>query len=187
MNTRTHDKQHPAPNPSSTYLRLERRDGQIAGHTRVDTTDATLLSQWTWRLSSDGYAVRSETRNGSKKTIYLHRVVIQAPPGTIVDHINGDRLDNRRANLRLVTPSQNNANGRDRPRRSGYRGVYPHRPTGRWIAQISVSGRVRHLGIFDDPLEAARAYDLAAHEQWGSFARHNGFARRSAASESTAS
>ena len=111
------------------------------------------------------------------KTIaYLHREILPPPPGLLVDHINGDRLDNRRSNLRTATPSQNNANSRDRPRKSGFRGVYPHRPTGRWIAQVSVAGRPQHLGIFDDPRDAARAYDLAAREQWGPFARTNGFA-----------
>ena len=173
MQTELHDKQHPTPNETTVCLPLERRDGQVVGHTLVDTIDATLLGQWTWRLSSDGYAVRSETKDGAKRTLYLHREVMQAPRGALVDHVNGDRLDSRRANLRLVTPSQNNANSVDRPRHSGYRGVYPHRQAQKWVSQISVNGRLRHLGLFNDPAEAARAYDLAARAQWGPHARTN--------------
>ena len=176
MQTELHDNQHPMTSRSTVCLPLERRNGQVVGHTLVDANDATLLGQWTWRLSSDGYAVRSETRDGNKRTIYLHREVMQAPRGAIVDHVDGDRLDNRRQNLRIATPGENAANSRDRPRRSGYRGVYPHKPTGRWIAQISAGGHVRHLGIYDDPEAAARAYDLAARAQWGHFARTSGLA-----------
>ena len=176
MQTELSDSQRPTTSRSTVCLPLVRRNGQVVGHTLVDANDATLLGQWTWRLSSDGYAVRSETKNGAKRTIYLHRAVMQAPRGAIVDHVNGDRLDCRRANLRLVTPSQNNANSVDRPRHSGYRGVYPHRQAQKWVSQISINGRLRHLGLFDDPADAARAYDRAARSLHGQFARTNGFA-----------
>lgn len=139
----------------------------------MDPDDHGPCSRHTWRLSSDGYAVRSETRGGSKRTIYLHREVAGTPPGMLTDHINGDRLDNRRSNLRVATRSQNGANSADRPRQSPFRGVYPHKPTGRWIAQASDGGRPQHLGIFDTPEEAAAAYDSAATQRWGDYARTN--------------
>ena len=112
---------------------------------------------------------------GTKKTIYLHREIAGTPPEMLTDHINGDRLDNRRSNLRLANPSQNGANSADRQRQSSFRGVYLHKPTGRWVAQISEGGRPRHLGIFDTPEEAAAAYDLAATQKWGAYARTNLF------------
>jgi hypothetical protein len=152
------------------------RDGTVRGHTLVDAELAGWVRRWTWRLSSTGYAVRSETCSGRKETIYLHRELLPPGEGKVVDHINGDRLDNRRRNLRVVSVGQNNANGQDRPRRSGFRGVYWHGPSRRWVGQISVAGRLRHLGLFDDPEKAARAYDLAARAAWGPLARTNGIA-----------
>lgn len=108
-----------------------------------------------------------------KQTIYLHREIAGTPVGLITDHVNGDRLDNRRANLRIATPSQNGANSSGRQRKSPYRCVYQHKPSGRWIAQVSEGGKPQHLGIFDTPEEAAIAYDLAALTRWGQFARTN--------------
>jgi hypothetical protein len=89
-----------------------------------------------------------------------------------IDHINGDALDNRRCNLRFCTRSQNQANTlRQRPAVSGFRGVYPH---GRkWQALIKMSGRLRHLGIFEDAVTAAKAWDRAARRVHGNFARLN--------------
>ena len=176
MRPSTPHPSHPASETITTQIPLKRRDGKTVAYALVDANDAPPLIDRTWRLSTHGYAVRSETRDGKKRTIYLHREILKVAAGSLVDHVNGDRLDNRRQNLRVATPGENAANSRDRPRRSGYRGVYPHKPTGRWIAQISAGGQVRHLGIYDDPEVAARAYDLAALGQWGQFARTSGFA-----------
>ena len=148
--------------------------GGALTHTLVDAGDAKRLAHRSWWLHPDGYAASDVTSCDAKTIAYLHREILAPPPGLLVDHINGDRLDNRRANLRLATPSQNNANSRDRPRRSGFRGVYWHGQAQRWVSQISIGGRLRHLGLFDDPAEAARAYDLAARDAWGSYARPNG-------------
>jgi hypothetical protein len=153
-----------------------RRDGTCVAWALLDAADRANFGRHAWRLGSNGYAVRSETTGGTKRTIYLHREVAGTPPGVLTDHVNGNRLDNRRANLRVATRGENNANSRDRPRRSGFRGVYWHRQAGRWVSQISVDGRLRHLGLFDDPEDAAMAYDLAAREAWGPYARTNSLA-----------
>ncbi len=150
--------------------------GDVIAHATVDPGDHHELSQHAWHLHSDGYAFRRVGSGPAKTLEYMHRLVLNAPAGSLVDHVDGNRLNNTRSNLRLATPSQNNANSRDRPRRSGYRCVYWHRQAERWVSQISVNGRLRHLGLFDDPEEAAKAYDLAARATWGSFARANGFA-----------
>lgn len=152
---------------------LRARDGRVVATTLVDQADAAFAGRWTWRLSAEGYAVRSDSTSGKRRTVYLHRELAKAPPDMLVDHANSNRLDNRSSNLRVATPSQNCANSADRHRQSPYRGVYPHKPSGRWIAQVSERGRPRHLGIFDTPEEAAAAYDVAATVRWGDYARTN--------------
>lgn len=162
---------------NAVSVTIYRGDGTPVGQTLIDPDDLAKVSRNTWRLSHHGYAVRSESGEDGRQTIYLHREILGTPKGLITDHINGDRLDNRRFNLRVATRGQNNANGMDRSRRSGYRGVYWHGISSkRWVSQISVDGRLRHLGLFEDPREAAKTYDAAARAAWGQFARTNGFA-----------
>jgi hypothetical protein len=90
----------------------------------------------------------------------------------LVDHINGDGLDNRMCNLREATVSQNNRNRPLRGSRTGYRGVYIKAP-GRWHARLKLNGKNLYLGSFGDPADAARAYDAAAFDAVGEFARLN--------------
>lgn len=162
-----HDSRNPTPLP------LFNRKGHVVAHTMLDAEDVTWASQWTWRLSSEGYAVRSEVRDGKKVTIQLHRELIGTPTGLVTDHINGNRLDNRKGNLRSATVSQNNANSRDRRRKSKYRGVYWHGRARKWCAQITVNGHARHLGLFESQEAAAEAYDQAAKRAWPGFATLN--------------
>lgn len=97
----------------------------------------------------------------------------EAPPG-LIDHANGNGADNRAKNLRDATPLQNLANTKlPRANTSGLKGVSWRASKGRWRATIREHGRHRHLGYFDDPLEAAAAYDRAALELHGEFARTN--------------
>jgi hypothetical protein len=118
------------------------------------------------------YARRNRRKpNGRWTTQYLHRLIL--PTATQVDHINGNGLDNRSANLRDATISQNGAN-RPAPRtnRTGHKGVDLFR-NGRYRATICVAGSRSHLGYFDTPEEAAHAYDAAAIAAWGVYARPN--------------
>ena len=100
----------------------------------------------------------------------MHRVILNAPPGREVDHINRNGLDNRRSNLRLATHAQNEAN---KPPRGEYKGAYWCKKSGRWRASIRVDGRLRHMGRFATREEAARVYDDAALEAFGEFAYLN--------------
>jgi hypothetical protein len=157
-------------------LHLRTRTGDLTAFTKVDLEDGEWANRYRWRLHSDGYAVRTGSWCGRPRTVYLHREIARPRRGEVVDHINGDPLDNRRSNLRRASTSENNANSADRPRMSGYRGVYWHEPSGKWVSQISRLGNLVHLGLYESVEEAARAYDQAARELHGAFARTNGYA-----------
>jgi hypothetical protein len=138
----------------------------------IDSTDIALVldGQGRWRRSKSGYAWRWS----GTTFVFLHRHLLGLSyrDGKSVDHANGDGLDNRRSNIRLATSSQNNANRRSRLSVDHRRGV-SLRPSGRWQAQIRVDGAQRFLGNYGTEEEAARAYDAAALEVHGEFARVN--------------
>lgn len=93
-------------------------------------------------------------------------------PDGPLDHINGDKLDNRIANLRRASPAQNSANTRGHPgSKSGLKGAHWHARRGRWTSQIRSGGKRHHLGVFDNKEDAARAYREAAERLNGEFAR----------------
>jgi len=106
----------------------------------------------------------------------MHRQIINVPVFLLVDHINGNGLDNRKANLRPATHSQN---VRNRPKaryaspRSKYKGVTWHKRKRKWNTRIRVKGRTIPLGYFDNELHAAKAYDHAARKYHGDFASLN--------------
>lgn len=134
----------------------------------VDEGDFDALAAFTWQ-ASHGYAKRCMP-GASKLGIFMHRQIMGAEPGQIVDHASGDTLDNRRRNLRFATPSQSSANRRTRAGVSGFRGVFYSAPVSQWAAKITVNYRQIHLGRFETPIEAARRYDEAAREHHGEFA-----------------
>ena len=144
----------------------------------VDAPDLALVSGHTWRplRGHNGKVYAYANRNG---LIYMHRLILGTPPGMETDHRNGDGLDNRRANLRVATPSQNSANmGKPaRPDRSAhtsrFKGVSWDRTRQKWLAKICLNGLHRNLGRYESESDAAHAYDRAAIEAWGEFASVN--------------
>lgn len=143
----------------------------------VDDDDYEAVAGWHWSWSpSKGYACRSVLKkNGGSTTLYLHRILVAAPPGAMVDHINRDRLDCRRSNLRFVTWAQNSMNSSlRRDNHAGFKGVIFRRDSGKWRARIYLGGRHRHLGTYATAAEAAAAYDGAARRYFGEYAAPNG-------------
>jgi len=139
----------------------------------VDDYAAVIGTRWSVRPNGDRlYAQCASLSAAARKTTKsLHRVLTGWP---LVDHINGDGLDNRRINLRPATPTQNNANSRVRPRTaSGFKGVTWNERSRKWAARAHCGGHVYYLGLFVDPADAARAYDSKARELFGNFARLN--------------
>jgi len=136
----------------------------------VDDSDYEWLNQWKWHYKHKDGAVRS-----TKATrIYMHRVVTQCPSEYEVDHINHDRLDNRRVNLRVCSHSQNQCNSAKlSSNTSGYKGVSWHKKVGKWQSKIGHRGKSYYLGLFSDPVDAALAYDAKARETFGEFAACN--------------
>lgn len=135
----------------------------------VDEADYEILSRFQWRATSSRgrntcYAARKEGGH----TILMHRQIMATPRGMVTDHVNGDGLDNRRANLRICTNGDNLKN-RCRPRTntSGFKGVREHR--GQFLARV---GR-EHLGTYLTAADAAKAYDAAAKIAYGEYARLN--------------
>lgn len=114
------------------------------------------------------------SRNTPEKTERMHRIIMNAKPGEIVDHINGNGLDNRKKNLRIVSKSQNSSNSKlNCNSSSGYKGVHKRSDCGKWQARIQVNKKTIHLGYREDPKEAAKLYDEAAIKYFGEYAKTN--------------
>lgn len=143
----------------------------------VDECDRHLFERFAWhtmchkRLTPYAGSGKAPNYIGHR---LLHRAVLDVPSGVVVDHINGNGLDCRRVNLRVCTQKQNTHNRRPtRGSTSKYRGVSWNKRDQRWIVQITVNGRNKCLGRFLSEDEAAAAYDEAAMQAYGSFARLN--------------
>jgi hypothetical protein len=143
----------------------------------VDDADYDRLSQWKWcalKSKHTFYAVRRAKKGVYPRFVFMHRIIL--PGQHLVDHKDGDGLNNQRDNLRACTRSQNAANaGPQRNNTSGYKGVSFQ--GGRWVAQTKIDGKNRRLGSFSTPEEASKAYLAAIMERHGEFARTEPFSK----------
>lgn len=133
-----------------TYIELSGKKG-IGHRTIVDEETYKMYGHLKWHLSDTGYVLR---RNKAG-TIRLHRLVMNAPEGSVVDHLNGKPLDNRKSNLRITTQLENNRN------RKGIKGITFDRSRNKWI----VRHRNKFYGRYETAQEASRAYQKAKSGQ----------------------
>ena len=129
-----------------TYIKLSGKRGK--GHsTKVDDSTFTKYGHLSWYLSDTGYAMR-KTSEGS---IRLHRLVMNTPEDKVTDHLNGDKLDNRKSNLRVCTQKANAQN------RKGTKGYAWDKAKGKWVVRY----RNTFYGRYETKAKAKRAYQLA--------------------------
>lgn len=145
----------------------------------VDAIDFDRVSQYSWhgylagRKKKVWRASSSVRPNGIQKTIYIGRVIMNPPPGAVVDHIDGNPLNNRRSNLRICSQAQNCCNRR--VSRGRYIGVSWKKANRQWVAQISFRNKPgnKYIGLFKTAREAAVAYNNEAKKEFGEYARLN--------------
>lgn len=148
----------------------------------VDDEDFEELSKYNWHYAKgsygrEGYAKRDIYLGGGRKNMKLQHVwmhhLMDVPKGMSVDHINGDRLDNRRSNLRMCTNTQNQQNRKVQKSLSGFKGVSFKPKKKAWEARITVNGKTLYAGRSKDKVTTAIMYDEAAKKYFGVFARLN--------------
>ncbi len=139
----------------------------------VDDQDFEWLNKYNWCISK-GYIIAHKPQSGKKgTTISIHRLIMNTPKNIQTDHINGNKLDNRRENLRICSRSENNMNRHKVRGKSKYKGVGWFKQTQCWQAYISKNYKIIHLGLFKSEKEAAKAYNQKAKELFGEFALLN--------------
>lgn len=166
---------------NTPYKEIPLTQGKVA---LVDSRDYADVSRFKWYAfkgkSGHWYARRRlclfERGDSSHSTVSMHRAILNAPQCEMIDHRDGDGLNNTRQNIRACTRTQNGANQRPRKgKRVKFKGVsFNHKhPRNTFIASITSQGRHYSLGVFSTAEAAARAYDAKAFELWGEFAQLN--------------
>lgn len=141
----------------------------------IDEADFPTIEPFRWHALVRRGVVYAGACPGKKDRLLMHRLIMGATKGTVVDHISHDGLDNRRSNLRVCSQSQNQANQlvqANTRKTSRFKGVSLNKG-GRWSATIQVRGQRLRLGTFGSEDDAARAYDQAANDAFGEFACTN--------------
>lgn len=140
----------------------------VAGHCLVDDEDFDRAMRHKWHVRPDGYVAGMVNR----KTTLMHRFIAKTPKGKVTDHINGNRRDNRRSNLRVCNMSENMANTRaKRHSDSGIKGVLWDKVRKKWAVYLKHNYICMNIGRFDRLSDAKAAYEVAATVYFGKFAK----------------
>lgn len=144
-------------------------------HSLIDLEDVPEIGKYNWgalkghsKYKTEYYARRNQhikykDKKQITKTVYMHRVILNPKKDLQVDHVNGNSLDNRKSNLRLVNNRQN-AQNRHHSRTSKYPGVSWYKSNKKWASNIEINGKTKHLGYFDNEIDAANAYQKACSQ-----------------------
>lgn len=157
---------------------LSKKGRKYKGYfTLVDDEDYKWLNKHSWHLGGRRYVCTNAKRKcGKRKTIKMHRLILGLKEfdGICGDHKNGNRLDNRRCNLRMCTRAQNSQNRKiHRNKDIKYKGVYWHKTKNKWLVQINCNRKCYYVGYFNNIKEAASAYNKKAIKFFNEFARLN--------------
>lgn len=143
----------------------------------VDDEDFEYLNKFRWfsqKTCSGWYAIRHRYKNGKGITIYMHREILNPPPGKWTDHIDHNGLNNQRDNLRVVSRHENQCNRiKQKSGLSKYKGVTWNKRKKEWVSRVLIFGERKHLGYFNSEIEAAKAYDKIVKQYFGEFACTN--------------
>lgn len=165
---------------NSDYIQLQ----LLGGHAKTENAIALiskeylpLILDFSWYLGKDGYPTTYRSKDGEIKFgrgIKLHQLINpKLPKGYVVDHINRNKLDNRRENLRVCTAKQNSYNtSRPKNSKSKYKGVKKG-GNGTWIATLNKDGQNYKIDGIGTEREAAEIYDMMAEEMFGKYAGKN--------------
>lgn len=141
--------------------------------TLVDDADFEWASKFKWSFDPKGYAFRN-TKRPNRRIIYLHRVILKTEKGEVSDHINGNKLDNRKVNLRKCTTAQNIRNRKvGKNNTTGYKGISWNRRDSLWYAHVTLNRVSVYAGCGKTKEIAAKAYNKKAQELHGAFALLN--------------
>lgn len=142
------------------------KNSQEIARALIDVEDVDTVKEYKWYLKKEGYVYYA------KESIRLHRLIMDAQEDEIVDHINGDKLDNRKSNLRICTQQQNSCNNKKRKNNSsGTTGVYYSSKLSKWYSQITVNRKTIFLGYYNNAEDAIQARKDAETEYFGEFKR----------------